>query len=208
MWFSSQRLSYAFASGFISCLSKCTTPVLFVSALPQREIFSLERPLTVSPSPYSAGRDTGTETVENRLTQCWRTSALMMMMMKIKIWRHANPSRITFHLLCVCVRVCVCTMKRPPGMCAVLCVPAHVFPLVRAHNNEPVGCSLASGFIHPGWSSVERGDTSATPAGGSAARVRRGTSSCLSRPSTYWRELQLFPERRSISSHVPLTQVI
>ncbi len=42
------------------------------------------------------------ETAENHLSQRRRTSAEIIM----KIWRRANPSRITFHLfMCVCVCV-------------------------------------------------------------------------------------------------------
>lgn len=131
--------------------------------------------------------------------------------MMMKIWRHANPTRITFHLFVfVCEGAHVRAHQRyevSPPVCACVsyaccCLVWPSLGCLRAQNNEPVSRSLAKNlFIHPGWSSVERGDASRT---GGRARVRRGTSSRLSRQHPP----RLFPERRSISPHAPHTQLI
>lgn len=90
-------------------------------------------------------------------------------------------------------------------MCPNTCIPSH--GCLRAHNNEPESCSLASCFIPPGWSSVERGDTSWS---GRHPRQRQQSPGQeryqLLSVKTYWSEL--FPEQRSISSLASHTKVI
>lgn len=112
-----QTHSLVFAGVFISC--RTAGRELGLTHYCHREKYSAGSVgWLVSPSPFSAGRETRGR---------WKTvrqRALMMMMM-----RHLNPSRISFHLF-VCVRVHKCL--------SYMCVPTHAFP--------PRGCLQARNY--------------------------------------------------------------
>ena len=164
------------------------SPVLSVSARPQWDMFGLKRSLSSFSISIFCWRRRWDRAVENLLSWRWRTHAVMMM----KIWRHANPTRITFHLFVfLCEGAHVRAHQRyevsPRSVhvfrmrAAVLCDPTHVSPslgCLRAQNNEWASEPLVS--KKPLYSSgTVLGGKRRHELNGSSARVRRGTSSRL-----------------------------